>query len=101
MMGEFGEPWKMEDTIEVLGIRAANDCFIAGWCGNSDEVCPSDSEMIRICACINFLAGVPTEDLEVLMKNKEGLDHIRWEIGVFATNARGDGKQPLPPHPHW
>lgn len=101
MMGEFVEPWTFDKT-SISGDKLTDSTggVVAGW-NYGESVCPSLHQMCRIAACINFLAGVPTEDLETLMNYKAGLDHIRWEIGVFAMNARGDGKKPLPPHPHW
>lgn len=73
-MGEFGEPWVFDEL--------PNGCYKIHDC-RGDKILRADMTGIdfreflhetlaeRAVICINFLAGVPTEDLEVLMKHPQ------------------------------
>lgn len=80
-MSDYDEPWTECGTGVYLSHGAVKSaatpvCHVSG--ETADQVI---ARRDRIIACVNFLAGVPTADLEVLMRAKiRSDDHYRQRV---------------------
>ena len=70
---QFGEPWRLSDS-HGLCIGCAGEVLVVD--------CPTTPReyVQRIVACVNFLAGVPTEDLLAIT---EKAPHVRESEGFL------------------
>jgi hypothetical protein len=68
-MSDFNEPWKLVGESGKPIITDADCGIIADWCVGT-AACEEMGDFIdqeyaaRIVACVNFCAGIPTEELE-------------------------------------
>lgn len=86
MSGEYGEPWEYVRTKWGHSVSSrCNPSVMSEAFGEAD--CPTEKEMKRICACVNFLAGVPSEDL---VKMKSFKDAVEDAVDEAVTNALFD-----------
>jgi hypothetical protein len=74
-MNEFNELWTVGSDngrmtiVNSKGAPVVPGCVVAGYCVHS--VGHDQATLERICACVNALAGVPTEKIAERMKVKE------------------------------
>jgi hypothetical protein len=66
-MSDFGEPWSVRAGPDYgVAITGDSGKEVAGWLshfdGEPELVIPRGDVLARIAACVNFLAGVPTEN---------------------------------------
>lgn len=83
-MGEFNEPWSRRvcssaGTVFYLA-RSSDDGFVAS--------ARERDEMDRIVACVNFLASIPTADLDTIMQNEARWCYVKRDIQEAAAFER-------------
>ena len=81
-------PWVGDDKFPNAVLDASGGFVCAGWVGEASQVnlCRD-----RIIACVNFCAGVPTEDLEEALRRGAAL-HEHW-----ASKSEVPDAKPQPP----
>ena len=83
-MSEFREPWSVNRETHALIIRGFDEKLMFGLLHSQQDIAD------RIAACVSALAGVPTEDLIVLLADKTRLMDAKQAIYDAIAAAKGE-----------
>lgn len=85
-MSEFSEPWKPEPysgpvpDVAMFSVKSAD--------GEFAMAISTLASMDRVVACVNFLAGIPTADLDTIMQNETRWGYVKRDITQAAAFER-------------